>query len=232
LREGLVSDVTAFIVRAIGAPEPEAYQRFPEQTLDQRQLSIAFERFGLPSRLRSGAVPVRRISGRHRKHVFSSAINHGASTHDGGTTMEANVSMNQPQSPSQARARTIGTTAARIVLGLIFTISGISGFLFLFMPAPPAPPGLAATFTDVFFRSHWVQFVDGCELVSGLLLLANRYVALALMTLMTLIAVIANMFWFHLSMQPLGLPAPLVLLALWIVVATRHRTVLLPLLAK
>jgi hypothetical protein len=57
LREGLVSDVTAFIVRAIGAPEPEAYQRFPEQPLDQRQLSIAFERFGLPNRLRSGAVP-------------------------------------------------------------------------------------------------------------------------------------------------------------------------------
>jgi uncharacterized membrane protein YphA (DoxX/SURF4 family) len=143
--------------------------------------------------------------------------------------MEANVSMNQPHSPSQGRAQTIGTTAARIVLGLIFTISGISGFLALFMPAPPSPPGLAATFTDVFFRSHWAQFVDGCQLVSGLLLLANRYVALALMTL---IAVIANMFWFHLSMQPLGLPAPLVLLALWIVVATRHRTVLLPLLAK
>jgi uncharacterized membrane protein YphA (DoxX/SURF4 family) len=70
--------------------------------------------------------------------------------------------------PSQERAQTIGTTAARIVLGVIFTISGISGFLFLFMPAPPSPPGLAATFTDVFFRSHWVQFVDGCELVSGL----------------------------------------------------------------
>jgi hypothetical protein len=49
---------------------------------------------------------------------------------------------------------------------------------------------------------------------------------------MTIIAVIANMFWFHLSMQPLCLPVPLVLLALWIVVATRPRTVLLPLLAK
>ena len=49
LREGLVSDVTAFIVRAIDAPEPEAYQRFPEEPMDQRQLSIAFERFGLPN---------------------------------------------------------------------------------------------------------------------------------------------------------------------------------------
>jgi RNA polymerase sigma-70 factor (ECF subfamily) len=51
LRDGLVSDVTAFIVRAIGTPEPEAYQRFPEEPMDQRMLSIAFERFGLPGRL-------------------------------------------------------------------------------------------------------------------------------------------------------------------------------------
>lgn len=50
LRDGLVSDVTAFIVRAIDAPEPEAYQRFPEQPMNQRQVSLAFERFGLPDR--------------------------------------------------------------------------------------------------------------------------------------------------------------------------------------
>ena len=48
LRHGLVSDVTAFIVRAIDAPEPEAYQRFPEQPLDARQVNMTFERFGLP----------------------------------------------------------------------------------------------------------------------------------------------------------------------------------------
>jgi RNA polymerase sigma-70 factor (ECF subfamily) len=51
LRDGLVSDVTAFIVRAIGAAEPEAYQRFPEQPMNQRQVSLAFERFGLPDGL-------------------------------------------------------------------------------------------------------------------------------------------------------------------------------------
>jgi RNA polymerase sigma-70 factor (ECF subfamily) len=51
LRDGLVSDVTAFIVRAIGAPEPAAYERFPERPMDERRLSGAFERFGLPARL-------------------------------------------------------------------------------------------------------------------------------------------------------------------------------------
>jgi putative oxidoreductase len=143
--------------------------------------------------------------------------------------MGVNVSVIQPPKVGERKSSAIGATVARVVLGLVFTASGISGFAFLFMAAPPPPPGLAGAFTDIFFRSHWVQFVDGVELISGVLLLANRYVALALVAL---IAVIANMFWFHLSMQPAGLPAPLILLALWIVVALRHRAALLPLLAK
>jgi len=51
LRDGLVSDVTAFIVRSIDATEPDAYMRFPEQPVDRRRLTGTFERFGLPSRL-------------------------------------------------------------------------------------------------------------------------------------------------------------------------------------
>lgn len=54
LRDGLVSDVTAFIVRSIESPEPQAYVRFPEQPMDQRRLSGTFERFGLPARLPIG----------------------------------------------------------------------------------------------------------------------------------------------------------------------------------
>ena len=46
-----ISDVTAFIMRSIEAPEPEAYQRFPEQPADPRRLKDFFERFGLPPRL-------------------------------------------------------------------------------------------------------------------------------------------------------------------------------------
>jgi RNA polymerase sigma-70 factor, ECF subfamily len=51
LRGGLVSDVTAFIVRSTDSPEPEAYIRFPEQPMDQGRLAAAFNRFGLPERL-------------------------------------------------------------------------------------------------------------------------------------------------------------------------------------
>lgn len=46
-----LSNVTAFIVRSIESPDPESYQRLPEQPADPRRLEGAFERFGLPSRL-------------------------------------------------------------------------------------------------------------------------------------------------------------------------------------
>lgn len=49
--DGLVRDVTAFIVRSIESPDPEAYTRFPEQAMDPRRLAGAFERFGLPDKL-------------------------------------------------------------------------------------------------------------------------------------------------------------------------------------
>ncbi|MGZ4169376.1 MAG: RNA polymerase subunit sigma-70 [Solirubrobacteraceae bacterium] len=51
LRDGLVSDVTAFIVRSTQAPEPEAYVNFPTQPMDERQLTGVFGRFGVPDRL-------------------------------------------------------------------------------------------------------------------------------------------------------------------------------------
>jgi hypothetical protein len=51
LRGELVSDVTAFIVRAIGARSPDAYIRFPDQPMNARQLAGRFERFGLPGQL-------------------------------------------------------------------------------------------------------------------------------------------------------------------------------------
>jgi RNA polymerase sigma-70 factor (ECF subfamily) len=51
VRDGLVSDVTAFIVRSVAAAEPEAYMRFPEQPMDPQRLTGTFERFGLPERL-------------------------------------------------------------------------------------------------------------------------------------------------------------------------------------
>jgi len=114
----------------------------------------------------------------------------------------------------------MNTTAAvaRILLGLLFAAAGLSGFLLIAHPPAP-PPGLAGQFQAVFFASGWVLFVDGVELLAGILLLANRYVPLALTALA---AVIANIFVFHLTMAPAGLPVAAVVGLLWALVASRH----------
>ena len=49
--DALVTDVTAFIVRAQGAPDMADYRNYPEQPIDERQLAGTFGRFGVPDRL-------------------------------------------------------------------------------------------------------------------------------------------------------------------------------------
>jgi RNA polymerase sigma-70 factor, ECF subfamily len=46
-----IIDVTAFIVRSTESPDPESYQRFPDQPYDAQRLAGTFGRFGLPDRL-------------------------------------------------------------------------------------------------------------------------------------------------------------------------------------
>ncbi|HKW44425.1 MAG TPA: hypothetical protein VJN22_02135 [Candidatus Eremiobacteraceae bacterium] len=122
----------------------------------------------------------------------------------------------------------IAFTVSRILLGLVFLASGISGF-FLISNAPPVPPGLAGEFQAVFFKSGWVLFVDGVELAAGLLLLTDRFVPLALTALA---AVIANILVFHITMMPAGLPVALVVALLWTIVALPYRSLFAPLFAQ
>jgi len=51
LRDRLVSDVTAFIVRSTDAPGADAYVNFPTQPMDHGRLAGTFERFQLPDKL-------------------------------------------------------------------------------------------------------------------------------------------------------------------------------------
>lgn len=119
----------------------------------------------------------------------------------------------------------IAVLIARILLGLLFVFSGS----FAFIPfTPPPQPGLAGQFQDVFFASHWVKFVEVVQLVVGILLLVNRYVPLALVALA---AVLANILFFHLSMQPQGIVPGLIATVLWFLVAWWHRASFAPLLA-
>jgi len=51
LRDGKISEVTAFLTRSTQDPDRRVLARLPEQPADPRRMAAAFERFGLPERL-------------------------------------------------------------------------------------------------------------------------------------------------------------------------------------
>jgi uncharacterized membrane protein YphA (DoxX/SURF4 family) len=113
----------------------------------------------------------------------------------------------------------IVSTIARVLLGVIFVVFGLNGFL-QFLPAPPIP-GIAGQFVGALFVSHYLVAIMFIQLVGGILLLANRYVPLALTILG---AVIVNIFFFHAFMDPGGLPKAAVAIVLWLLVAYSVRS--------
>lgn len=108
---------------------------------------------------------------------------------------------------------------ARLLLGFLFLVFGLNGFLH-FIPMAP-PPGLAGQFLGALAASHYVVVIFLLQLVPAILLLANRYVPLAL----TLLGpIIVNIFFFHALMAPAGLPLAVVVILLWIVTALSVRS--------
>ena len=107
---------------------------------------------------------------------------------------------------------------ARILLGLVFVVFGLNGFL-NFMKGP-LPSGVAGQFLGALMQSHFVLVVSAVELVGGALLLANLYVPLALVLLGP---VIVNIFFYHLLMDRSGLIIAIVVIILWGLIALRHR---------
>ena len=112
----------------------------------------------------------------------------------------------------------IAVLIARILLGLIFLVFGLNGFLH-FIPGA-LPPGLAGQFAGALMQSHYMHFVSGVQVVSAVLLLANRYVPLALALLGP---VIVNILLFHLLLFPQGVVMAIFVAALWIVLFIRYR---------
>jgi hypothetical protein len=84
------------------------------------------------------------------------------------------------------------TNVSRFLLGLIFLVFGLNGFLH-FIPMPP-PSGIAGQFIGALFVSKYLLVVSGLQVISGALLLINRYVPLALTVLGP---IIVNILLFH-----------------------------------
>ena len=105
------------------------------------------------------------------------------------------------------------STIARYLAGVIFLVFGLNGFLH-FIPLPP-PSGVAGQFMGALFVSHYLTLIFTVQVIGAVLLLANRYVPLALAILAP---VIVNILSFHALMAPSGLPLALFVTVLWALV--------------
>jgi len=108
----------------------------------------------------------------------------------------------------------IVTLIARILLGLMFIVFGLNGFL-NFLNMGPMPTGLAGQFIGALVQSHYFWVVAALQVIGGVLLLVNRYVPLGLVLLGP---VIVNILLYHIFLNPAGMLMAIVVTVLWFIV--------------
>jgi putative oxidoreductase len=109
---------------------------------------------------------------------------------------------------------------ARYLLGLMFTVFGLNGFLNFIHQPPPANP-LAMQFFVAVSVSHFAAFFFAAQVLGGLLLLFGYCVPLALTVLA---AELYNILAFHLTFAPATIAPALVASVLWVLVFLQYRT--------
>ena len=107
----------------------------------------------------------------------------------------------------------IATIIVRILVGLMFVVFGLNGFL-QFIPMKEMPTGLAADFFKAMSESHYMQAISAFQILGGLLLLIG-FVPLGLLVLGP---ILVNILLFHIFLQPKGIEMGIVvsLLALFL----------------
>jgi len=113
----------------------------------------------------------------------------------------------------------IVTLIARLLLGLIFVVFGLNGFL-NFLSMGPMPSGLAGQFIGALALSHYYWVVAALQVAGGALLLVNRFVPLGLVLLGP---VIVNIVLYHVFLNPSGIALAVVVVILWFIVFYGHR---------
>ncbi|HEY0251008.1 MAG TPA: hypothetical protein VGC41_05750 [Kofleriaceae bacterium] len=114
----------------------------------------------------------------------------------------------------------------RTLLGLGFVVFGLNYF-FPFLPQPKNIPPDAIAFVMPFIGAKFMGLIKVIEIISGVLLVANLFVPLAL----TLLApILVGITWFHIQLEPAALPLPIALLVLEIASAWFYRAAFAPML--
>jgi uncharacterized membrane protein YphA (DoxX/SURF4 family) len=117
---------------------------------------------------------------------------------------------------------------ARILLGLIFTVFGLNGFLH-FLPMPPMSGPPAEFFGALFHTGYMIRLIFADQVLGGVLLLIGLAVPFALLLLAP---IVLNIFLFHLFLAPSGLPLASIVVILEVFLAWTYWELYAPLFAS
>jgi uncharacterized membrane protein YphA (DoxX/SURF4 family) len=150
-------------------------------------------------------------------------------------SLSSNISASQTPSnetpettPKTGAVARYAPLVARFLLGAVFFVFGLNGFLnFIPPPAEGVPRGAMDLGIAMMNTGYLFQFIKGTEVLAGLLLLCNRFVPLALVVLAP---IVLNILAFHLFLAPDGTGLSIVILAVQLYLAWVYRRAYAPLL--
>lgn len=118
-------------------------------------------------------------------------------------------------------------TVVRILLGLVFFVFGLNGFLH-FMPNPPPLPAAGDFFGALIKTGYMLSLIFATQVVGGALLLVGVAVPFALVILAP---VIVNILAFHYFLSPVPgqIVMAVVVTLLELILAWHHRAAFVPL---
>jgi uncharacterized membrane protein YphA (DoxX/SURF4 family) len=134
--------------------------------------------------------------------------------------------MNESTAVSKSPTRYVIATV-RILLGLMFLIFGLNGFL-NFMPAPKDMPREIMEVSGGLMKGGYMTVVAGAEVLIAVMLLTNRFVPLALAMLAP---IIVGIITFHVALAPATIGPGIVVLAMELYLAWAYRGAFRPMLA-
>ena len=132
----------------------------------------------------------------------------------------------ETQSREKKSAGRIVTAIVRILLGLMFLVFGLNGFL-NFMPAPKDMLQEIITVMGALMKAGYMTVVSGAEVLVAVLLLTNRFVPLALALLAP---IMVGILTFHIFMAPATIVPGIVVTVMELYLAWVYRSAFRPLL--
>jgi uncharacterized membrane protein YphA (DoxX/SURF4 family) len=120
----------------------------------------------------------------------------------------------------------IAPAIVRVLLGLMFLVFGLNGFL-NFIPAPKEMPAEIMNVVGGLTKGGYMAVASGTEILVAVLLLANRFVPLALALLAP---IVVGIITFHIAVAPQTIGPGIVVLVMEIYLAWAYRGAFKPML--